>query len=81
MDEYQSIACHFYDELEAAAVKKVICTIVYQEEDEKKEIKQKIVDLKIIDKAEYMILENAQKIRLDKILLFNNLNPNDNKFC
>lgn len=81
MDEYQSIACHFYDELEAAAVKKVICTIVYQEEDEKKEIKQKIIDLKIIDKAEYMILENAQKIRLDKILLFNNLNPNDNKFC
>ncbi|NQY24539.1 MAG: hypothetical protein HRT41_10915 [Campylobacteraceae bacterium] len=81
MDEYQSIACHFYDELEEAAVKKVICTIVYQEEDEKKEIKQKIVDLKIIDKAEYMILENAQKIRLDKILLFNNLNPNDNKFC
>ena len=81
MDEYQSIACHFYDELEAAAVKKVVCTIVYQEEDEKKEIKQKIIDLKIIDKAEYMILENAQKIRLDKILLFDNLNPNDNKFC
>ncbi|PHR74362.1 MAG: hypothetical protein COA66_00800 [Arcobacter sp.] len=81
MDEYQSIACHFYDELEAAAVKKVVCTIVYQEEDEKKEIKQKIIDFKIIDKAEYMILENAQKIRLDKVLLFNNLNPNDNKFC
>ena len=49
--------------------------------DEKKEIEQKIIDLKIIDKAEYMILENTQKIRLDKILLFNNLNPNDNKFC
>ena len=81
MDEYQSISCHFYDELEAAAVKKVLCTIVYQEEDEKKEIKQKIVDLKIIDKAEYMILENAQKIRLDKVLLFNDLNPNDNKYC
>ena len=81
MDKYQSISCHFYDELEAAAVKKVLCTIVYQEENEKKEIKEKIVDLKIIDKAEYMILANTQKIRLDKILLFNNLNPNENKYC
>ena len=36
MDEYQSIACHFYDELEAAAVKKVLCTIVYQEKMKKK---------------------------------------------
>jgi len=81
MNEYQSISCHFYDELEAAAVKKVLCTIVYKEEDEEKEIKQKIIDLKIIDKAEYMILENDQKIRLDKVLLFNDLNPNDNKYC
>jgi len=81
MDKYKSISCHFYDEFEAAAVKKVLCTIVYQDGDVEKEIKQKIVDLKIIDKAEYMILDNSQKIRLDKIVLFNNLNPNDNKYC
>ena len=81
MDLYQSISCHFYDELEAAAVKKVLCTIVYNDGDGNKEIKQKIVDLKIIDKAEYMILDNLQKIRLDKIVLFNGLNPNDNKYC
>ena len=81
MDQYQSISCHFYDELEAAAVKKVLCTIVYEDGQEQKEIQQKIIDLKIIDKAEYMILDNEQKIRLDKILLFNDLNPNDNKYC
>ena len=81
MDAYKSISCHFYDELESAAVKKVLCTIVYEDEQEKKEAKQKIIDLKIIDKAEYMILDNAQKIRLDKIVLFNNLNPNDNQYC
>ena len=81
MDTYKTISCHFYDELEAAAVKKVLCTIVYEDGQEKKEVKQKIVDLKIIDKAEYMILDNLQKIRLDKILLFNDLNPNDNKYC
>ena len=81
MDQYQSISCHFYDELEAAAVKKVLCTIVYEDGQEQKEIQQKIIDLKIIDKAEYMILDNEQKIRLDKIVLFNDLNPNDNKYC
>jgi len=81
MDQYQSISCHFYDELEAAAVKKVLCTIVYEDGQEQKEIQQKIIDLKIIDKAEYMILDNEQKIRLDKIVLFNGLNPNDNKYC
>ncbi len=81
MDAYKNISCHFYDELEAAAVKKVLCTIVYEDKQEKKEVKQKIIDLKIIEKAEYMILDNEQKIRLDKILLFNDLNPNDNKYC
>ena len=81
MNAYKSVSCHFYDELEAAAVKKVLCTIVYDDGEEKKEVQQKIVDLKIIDKAEYMILDNLQKIRLDKIVLFNGLNPNDNKYC
>jgi len=81
MDAYQSVSCHFYDEFEAAAVKRVVCTIVYNDGEEEKEIKQKIVDLKIIDKAEYMILDNEQKIRLDKIILFNGLSPNDNKYC
>jgi len=81
MDAYKSISCHFYDELEAAAVKKVLCTIIYEDEQETKEVKQKITDLKIIDKAEYMILDNKQQIRLDKIVLFNDLNPNDNQYC
>ena len=81
MDEYQRISCHFYDVLEAAAVKRILCKIVYKEDEKEKEIEQKVVDFKIIDKAEYMILDNSQKIRLDKILLFNNVNPNDNNYC
>ena len=81
MDEYQRISCHFYDVLESAAVKRVLCKIVYKEDEKDIEIEQKVVDFKIIDKAEYMILDNSQKIRLDKILLFNNVNPNDNNYC
>jgi len=81
LDIYTPISCHFYDELESAAVKKIVCTIIYKDEEVEKEINQKIIDLKIIDKAEYMILDNEQKIRLDKIVLFNDLNPNSNKYC
>jgi len=75
MDEYKRVSCHFYDVLEAAAVKKIVSKIVYKEDDEEKEIEQKVIDFKIIDKAEYMILDNSQKIRLDKIVLFNDMNP------
>ena len=80
MDEYKRVSCHFYDVLETAAVKKTLSKIVYIEDDkekeiEQKEIEQKVIDFKIIDKAEYMILDNSQKIRLDKIVLFNNMNP------
>jgi len=75
MDEYKRVSCHFYDVLETAAVKKTLSKIVYIEDDKEKEIEQKVIDFKIIDKAEYMILDNSQKIRLDKIVLFNNINP------
>jgi len=81
MDEYKRISCHFYDILEAAAVKRVLSKIIYKEDDEERQIEQRVIDFKIIDKAEYMILESKQKIRLDKIVLFNNINPSDNKYC
>ena len=81
MDEYKRVSCHFYDVLEVAAVKRVLCKIVYKEDDEEKQIEQKVIDFKIINKAEFMILENMQKIRLDKIVLFNNINPSDNQYC
>ena len=81
MNTYKRVSCHFYDELESAAVRKIICTIIYDNGNEDVEIRQKIVDLKIINKAEYMILDNDQKIRLDKIVLFNDINPNDNMYC
>ena len=81
MDEYKRISCHFYDILEAAAVKRVLSKIIYKEDDEERQIEQRVIDFKIIDKAEYMILESKQKIRLDKIVLFNNINPSDNQYC
>ena len=74
MDEYKNISCNFYDELESASVKKVLSTIVYiNDRNEKVSLDGLIVDFKIFDKTEYLILKDGQKIRLDKIILFNKL--------
>lgn len=67
--KYQPINCHFYDELELLAIRKKTCALVYKDEKEAtlKRI-DKIIDFKIIDAAEYMILESGEQIRLDRII-------------
>ena len=80
-DEYIPISCAFYDEFEAAAVKRIECTILYKDENEEKTVIAKVVDFKTKDKQEFMILDNGLKIRLDKIVLFNNLSPEDKNYC
>lgn len=81
MNDYKPIACHFYDELESAAVKRVLNKIEYFDSNEKKVIEDYIVDLKSINKEEFMILKSGLKIRLDKITDFNGLNPKDYEIC
>ena len=80
-NNYIPISCAYYDEFEAAAVKRIECEIVYLKNDEKKIIRAKIIDFKNINKEEFMILDNNQKIRLDKILLFNGISPKDKDYC
>lgn len=64
---YKPIDCNFYDILEANAVLRKIVTIEYRVNDEIQTIDNRIVDLFIKDKAEYMRLENGLEIRLDTI--------------
>lgn len=64
---YQPINCNFYDILEANAVLKKVVLIEYFESGNLKSIDNRIVDLFIKDKAEYMRLENGLEIRLDTI--------------
>ncbi len=67
--KYQPINCHFYDELELLAVRQQSCLIQYHNDAEKVvEKKDIIMDFKIIEQAEFMILKSGQKIRLDKII-------------
>lgn len=79
--DYIPISCAFYDELEAAAVKKIESTIIYKEQEQIKTINGLIVDFKTKDKEEFLILENKKQIRLDKIISFNNLKPEDKNYC
>lgn len=75
MDKYVPIACHFYDELEALAVKKIACRIVYLEENEQKEIEGKIVDFITKNKEEFLLLDNGFKLRLDYLVEINGKKP------
>ena len=67
--KYQPINCHFYDELELLAIRQQRCLIQYHNEAEKVVEKMDIImDFKIIEKAEFMILKSGEKIRLDKLV-------------
>lgn len=74
-DNYVPIACHFYDELEALAVKRVKSKIVYSEDYIQKEIEDFIVDFKTLNKEEFMLLQSGLQIRLDKIISVNDKEP------
>lgn len=80
-DKYTAVSCAFYDEFEAAAVRRIECTIVYKDENREKTVRARVIDFKTEDKQEFIILDNGQKIRLDKILLFNDLSPEDKNYC
>lgn len=73
IDKYKTVSCHFYDELEALAVKKVLSKILYFENGNEKYIEDIIVDFKTRNKEEFLILKNGLNIRLDKIININGL--------
>jgi Rho-binding antiterminator len=70
--KYQPISCHFYDELELLAIRRQACQIIFRKDGEAiTEINDQIMDFKIIDKAEYLILKNHPNIRLDYLISVN----------
>lgn len=69
MKAYIPINCSYYDELEAIATRRKTVEITYRgAEDQLLTISARIVDFKIIEKTEYMILADEQKIRLDYLV-------------
>lgn len=67
--KYQPINCHFYDELELLAIRQKHCSILYLDETGNQlEKSAVIIDFKIIAAAEYMLLKDGDKIRLDRLV-------------
>ena len=72
-NKYQTVSCHFYDELETLAVKKVLSKITYLENENEINIEDLIVDFRTRNKEEFLILKNGTQIRLDKIIKINEI--------
>jgi Rho-binding antiterminator len=73
--DYKPIACHFYDELEDLAVKKIKSKIIFTQNENTKEIEDFIIDFKTLNKQEFIILSSGLEIRLDKIISVNDSKP------
>ena len=74
-NKYQTVSCHFYDELETLGVKKVLSKITYSENENEIDIEDLIVDFRTRNKEEFLILKNGTQIRLDKIIKINEIPP------
>lgn len=71
---YQPINCDYYDRLEAWATMRTICLIRFTAEDgQVQELSTRIADLFVLEKVEYMRLENGVVLRLDALIDVNNI--------
>ncbi len=68
-DRYQPIACSFHDRLEAAAVTRSECELVYRASDGARTTEVvRIADVFSRDGAEYITTATGEQIRLDRII-------------
>lgn len=72
-DKYISINCEFLERIELWCLQKSNCNIVYRQGNFPRdlEITAVICDIICRDKADYMILDNGDEIRLDRIVSIN----------
>ena len=68
---YTPISLDFFDQLNVAMQRKIPSTVVFLGNGEKKTLKGLVHTMEVIDGIEYMILNTKEKIRLDKVVLFN----------
>jgi Rho-binding antiterminator len=68
---YTPISLDFFDQLNVAMQRKIPSTVVFLDNGEKKTLKGLVHTMEVIDGIEYMILNTKEKIRLDKVVLFN----------
>lgn len=64
---YRSIGCSYYDRLEALAVRRTRCTLVFETEGTERSASGVITDLFVRDAAEYLRLDDGTEVRLDHL--------------
>ena len=75
---YTPISCSYYDRLEAFAVKRTLCVIVFKQPNHTNErtVEAKIVDVFSKGQEEFIRLDTSEEIRLDYLISINGiLNP------
>ncbi len=71
-EKYVPISCVYYDLIEHYAIRKEVVHIVIKDEAKLFEYHSKILDTKVKDKVEYMVLEYPNiSIRMDQIVSLN----------
>ena len=68
---YTPISLDFFYQLNVSMQRKIPSTVVFLDNGEKKTLKGLVHTMEVIDGIEYMILNTKEKIRLDKVVLFN----------
>ena len=68
MNDYQPIACSLHDRFEAAAVRGLTVALTWSEADGP--YLGRILDIRVRDGAEYLVLEGDVTVRLDRIESF-----------
>ncbi|MBW0432338.1 hypothetical protein HGB47_01775 [Leptospira yasudae] len=73
MDVYVPVSCDLYDRLEEIVLRKIRVSLELSGEGAgtTSTQKQRISDLISMNREEFAVLENGEKIRLDKILKIN----------
>lgn len=73
---YHPIDCSFYDRIEAAIVLRTPVLLEFVEADNSPVTKQiHLINTRIADGEEYVILENGQEVRMDRIISLNGIHP------
>jgi len=80
MNTYTPIDCSYHDYLLELATFKKVVTIVYLENNDKREVISKIVDVYTKKGAEFLVTENDLTIRLDQLISVNK-KTNADKNC
>jgi len=81
-NNYIPISCVYYDLIEHYAVRREVISIIVQGENELKQYQSKILDTKVKDKVEYMIIETPNiSIRMDQIISLNGEKLSDYSSC